>query len=296
MVWNSPFSLPGTWYKGNLHTHTTQSDGERTPEQAIEWYGAHGYDFLAITDHWVHTTGQLVRPGLLLLSGAELHGPGYHMVALGARGLPDMALADDPRALADEVRLAGGLPFFAHPYWTGQTVDDLLAAPAVAGIEVYNTVCDRAYGLGYARVHWDGALSQGKRLVGLATDDVHWRYGEEGKAFVMVRAEALEERAILQALERGMFYSSTGPRILDLRLVELPDGSRGLRVACSPCRYITFHAHAYLGRRFWASDGPWLDAAIYPLRPELRYLRIECGDDRGGIAWTNPVFMADVFA
>ena len=39
MSWTSPFSLPGHWYKGNLHTHTTQSDGDATPEQAVAWYG-----------------------------------------------------------------------------------------------------------------------------------------------------------------------------------------------------------------------------------------------------------------
>lgn len=37
--------------KANFHTHTTQSDGRFVPSEAIDWYHAHLYDVLAITDH-----------------------------------------------------------------------------------------------------------------------------------------------------------------------------------------------------------------------------------------------------
>ena len=39
------------WFKGNLHTHTTESDGDETPEHVAEWYREHGYDFLVLSDH-----------------------------------------------------------------------------------------------------------------------------------------------------------------------------------------------------------------------------------------------------
>jgi hypothetical protein len=292
--WISPFSLPGRWFKANLHTHTTQSDGEQSPQAALDWYRAHGYDLLALTDHWVLTEGRQVAPDYLLIAGTELNGPGYHMVALGLDRLPDRALEDDPQALALAVRQAGGMPIFAHPYWTGQTTGDLLAAPAVGAIEVYNAVCDVAYGLGYANAQWDEALVQGHRLTGLATDDVHWRYGAQGRGFCMIRAEALTKVAILEALEQGRFYASTGPRITDLRVVELEDGGRGLRVSCSPCQHITFYAKNAMGRRFWSPDERPIDGAVYPLKPDLIYLRVECHDGRGGIAWSNPVFIEDL--
>ena len=37
--------------KINLHTHTTQSDGRRTPEEAAKIYKDAGYDAIALTDH-----------------------------------------------------------------------------------------------------------------------------------------------------------------------------------------------------------------------------------------------------
>src|SRR6187399_2208258 len=39
------------WYKGNLHTHTLNSDGDSTPDEVVRWYREHGYDFLVLTDH-----------------------------------------------------------------------------------------------------------------------------------------------------------------------------------------------------------------------------------------------------
>ena len=39
------------WFKGNLHTHTTNSDGDTAPEHVAEWYEENGYDWLCLTDH-----------------------------------------------------------------------------------------------------------------------------------------------------------------------------------------------------------------------------------------------------
>ena len=60
----------GNWYKGNLHMHTTVSDGTLSPEEAVARYRAAGYDFVALTDH------RTVNPpwedeDFLILSGAE---------------------------------------------------------------------------------------------------------------------------------------------------------------------------------------------------------------------------------
>lgn len=41
----------GRFYKANMHTHTTCSDGQLTPEQIKELYKSHGYSVVAYTDH-----------------------------------------------------------------------------------------------------------------------------------------------------------------------------------------------------------------------------------------------------
>jgi len=295
MSWISPFALPGHWYRGNLHTHTTQSDGRSSPEAVCAWYRSQGYDFLAITDHWVYTPGKCSENGSwITLPGVELHGPGYHMLAVGTSGMPDVELAAEPQKLADEVLRMGGLPFFAHPYWTGQTYDSLVATRGILGIEVYNSGCDVTLGLGYSRTEWDEALSTGVRLLGLAVDDGHGTAGEEGLGWVMVKSPALEERDILAALRQGNYYSTMGPVIEDLRLVRTADNQPALFIRCSPCRSITYYCKMPFGSRFSARPHGEITTATMPIRENQLFVRVECEDYAGRIAWTNPVYVADI--
>ena len=46
----SPFKKQ---YKANLHSHSTFSDGKKTPQELKELYKGHGYSVLSITDHEV---------------------------------------------------------------------------------------------------------------------------------------------------------------------------------------------------------------------------------------------------
>jgi len=68
--------------RGNLHAHTTFSDGVRTPQALIEEYESRGYDFLAITDHEYHQNWvepgyrqalERLAPRLLLFRGIEVN-------------------------------------------------------------------------------------------------------------------------------------------------------------------------------------------------------------------------------
>ena len=47
---------PARWLKGNTHTHTTESDGDSTPDVVTRWYRDHGYQFLVLSDHNVLTS------------------------------------------------------------------------------------------------------------------------------------------------------------------------------------------------------------------------------------------------
>ena len=46
------FENEGKWFKGNLHMHTTLSDGRLDPDSARAEYRKAGFDFISITDHW----------------------------------------------------------------------------------------------------------------------------------------------------------------------------------------------------------------------------------------------------
>ena len=52
-----PFAQPGRFYRGNLHGHSTNSDGQWSPAEYIRQYSQNGYDFVALTDHCTDTHG-----------------------------------------------------------------------------------------------------------------------------------------------------------------------------------------------------------------------------------------------
>ena len=49
----SPFSRPGRFWRGNLHTHSTLSDGVLAPDKVVEAYQDAGYDFMMLSDHFI---------------------------------------------------------------------------------------------------------------------------------------------------------------------------------------------------------------------------------------------------
>lgn len=49
------FSKEGNWYKGNLHSHTTNSDGMLTPKEAVALFREQGYHFLCFSEHDKYT-------------------------------------------------------------------------------------------------------------------------------------------------------------------------------------------------------------------------------------------------
>lgn len=304
MHFADPFSLPGRWFKGGLHIHSTASDGELTPDEVVDWYRSRGYHFLALTDHGVLSKAGSFSAGgavssevgdFIALSGIEVGGTDpqtglYHLVGLGLNGPLGLREGGGTplQEAINEVRTAGGLVFLAHPYWTGQMSRDLLELEGCCGLEVYNGGCEVLDGRGFSNVHWDDLLAAGRRLWGLAVDDAHWRPGPEDAdlGWVWVKAPALTQEAILSALEQGSFYSSSGPQIESLRL----EGKR-LRVSCSPVVAIDFIGDQHSSRRVLAPPGETMTAGSYRLKKRQRYVRVACQDAQGYWAWSNPIFL-----
>ncbi len=63
----------GTDYKANLHCHTNNSDGRKSPEQVREIYKRMGYSIVAYTDHDILLDrSHLCEPDFLALNGFEI--------------------------------------------------------------------------------------------------------------------------------------------------------------------------------------------------------------------------------
>src|SRR5688500_13549383 len=115
-------SAQADWMRGNLHTHTLESDGDSTPEEMARWYREHGYDFLVITDHDKIT--RIPAPeGLVLVLGEEvtdrLPKKPLHVNAIGLTTVVKPQGGTTPvdvlQRNIDAVRKAGGIALVNHP-------------------------------------------------------------------------------------------------------------------------------------------------------------------------------------
>jgi hypothetical protein len=290
-----PFSRPGQWFKGCLHTHSNRSDGMRTREQVLAWYQSQGYHFVALTEHRVWTRGRRLTDEFITISGIEVDGIDlqaglFHLLGLGLRQPPELGgiAGASMQESINRLRDAGGVVVLAHPYWSGQRSGDLLGMEGCIGLEVYNGGCEVDDAKGLSAVHWDDLLAGGQRMWGLAVDDAHWRNGnnDAGLGWVWVKAVELTEVAILGALEQGYFYASSGPKIYSLTV----EGD-WLRVRCSPAVSVDFVGSGHLSRRVMAPSGEKLTEASHRLQRSQGYVRVACQDTRGCWAWSNPILL-----
>ncbi|WP_394348655.1 PHP domain-containing protein, partial [Halovivax sp.] len=110
---DNPYAEGGTWLRGNLHAHSTASDGVRAPERVIEDYAARGYDFLAVSDHDTFTDPSRYRDEtkLTLLPAVEVSANGPHLLHVGATEA--VTPNEDRQVVVDAVRAGDGFAVVA---------------------------------------------------------------------------------------------------------------------------------------------------------------------------------------
>jgi hypothetical protein len=293
------------WYRGNLHTHTINSDGDSTPAEVMAWYKRNGYHFLAITDHDVVTDPaplDLNHEDDFLVIGAEeiTNAKVVHVNAIGiSRTIAPRKTGDVTGMLQssiDAVRAQGGVPLINHPnfLWAFTSAEmKPLKGAALLEIASGHPLVNHA---GDGRVPsteemWDDLLSGGMRIFGAAVDDAH-NFREEftiaranpGRAWVSVRAQALNREAILSALGRGDFYASTGVVLGD---VHAAGGALTVTIEPLPAkRYRT----VFIGRSGRVLHTSYDNPAVYAMAADVGYVRARVEDSGGLRAWTQPMF------
>lgn len=301
-----PFRAEGEWLRCALHAHTTNSDGELTPEGLAAHYERAGYDVLAITDHWKRSEA-LSTERLLVLPSAELNCilPGArdgHVLGYGIDADADLpALGTEYAGLertAAFIQEHGGVAYLAHPYWTGVTPGTLDLPENVAGIEVWNAGCELEVGRGLSSVHWDELLETGRRCYGLVSDDSHHPGFDSDHGWTWLRVEERSPAAVLAALAAGSFYGSSGPLLHDV----VVDGDE-VEVRCSPARSVTLVSgrstgaavnagrlgYRYAGTVLATDDAGSITHARLTKPFGAPFARIEVTDSAGCRAWTNPL-------
>lgn len=299
----SLFSSDGQWYKGNLHAHTTLSDGNKTPQELAESYRAAGYHFLAITDHNLFAAyPELSGPDFLVLPAVErdirLRNEPYHCIhAVGLKEqdcpgslhqqLEEYSITQpekDWQSLVDEMQATGQLVILGHPVWSRMSLDEMLRLKGYLGIELYNHTSEVKSRTGWSDYLIDCCLRAGQKPLLFASDDCHCDDGAEDRfgGWIQVKAQALTQQEILRQICGGSFYASTGPEIYDLAVED-----DTLCLECSPCESIHFITYECRGKSFNQSG---ITSGEYRMTGEETFIRCECIDSRGHRAFTNPIY------
>ncbi len=296
------------WFKGNTHSHTTNSDGDTPPADVARWYKSHGYAFLVLSDHNVFTDpatlASLMDRSFLLLPGEEVT-TGFQKAAVHVNALAvtrviappkDSTLLGTVQKTIDAIRAERAIPHINHPnfLWSVDTAT-LFRVRNDKLLEIFN---------GHPQVHnlgggdwpgmeeaWDALLTRGRPLYGIAVDDAHHFQGEfaaersnPGRGWVVVKAPSLDTRPLVDALEAGHFYASTGVILQD---VVVTDSSLQVRIAQrSNFKYTT---------QFIGANGEILAtdrslAPRYRLRGTETYVRAKVIESQGAAAWVQPIF------
>jgi hypothetical protein len=318
-VKKTTFIQNGRFYKGNVHCHSTRSDGCLPPEEVVEAYRGNGYHFIAFTEHNLYSaysefngddfiTIQSVEASPAMPDG-EIRA--YHFIALPGdperrknASLPMYSHGDetpswpfhsfgDLQEFIDNFHNRGYMVMINHPFWSRIEYDEILPLKNLSAFEIYNFCSGITENMAESNVCYDALLRNGMKLWCVAVDDNHNQFALSGATcdsfggFIQVKAESLRESDICAAIARGSFYSSTGPEIRDFYL----DGD-AVHFSCSPAAriYISGDARQILS-----------DAAAEPERPLTglagkisgggKYIRAECYDFNGKKAYTNPIFL-----
>ena len=298
------------WLKGSLHTHTSESDGDQTPELVSRWYQEHGYDFLVISDH-NHLTvidefeKKKNELNITLIPGEEVtvHIGGIIPVHLNGIGIKKVVKPIETSDIVstlqkniDGIIDAGGLASINHPnlQWTINH-NHILQTQGAHFIEVYNAVL-KSNNFGGLNHHstdqiWDEILSTGTRIMGVATDDAHNYHDfsfdkkNPGRGWVMVQSKTNFINSILEALSSGNFYSTNGVEITDLcmskDLIELQFSD------AFQFQYRTL----ILGQNGAILDEIAGNTVRYNPKDTSGYIRTKTFSSAGTIGWTQPLFL-----
>lgn len=235
----------GRWYRGDLHSHSTISDGVLSPDLLAKHAEREGLDFLAITDHnrWAYPWFPDGAP-VLVIPGIEVTMPYGHFNVF-AEGPDEPGWVDllpplkewegetreEPgaaRELLSEARAAGLRCSINHPRlfpwaWGDPEVD----LASISYLEVWNdpTWPENRAANPAALEMWTRWLNAGLRVTAVGGSDFHdpepKRRGDGvridghrvGIPRTYVLAEGCTPVSILQALDAGRVYVTMGPTI-----------------------------------------------------------------------------------
>ena len=283
------FNENAPWYKGNLHTHTTVSDGFLSVDDCIAAYKAGGYDFLSITDHRKYFPGR-TEEDFIVLPGEEFmfedfeKWTAYHIIGIGLSSHFETDPSTPPQYVIDNIRQREGLVVMGHPFWSLMSHQEICELNGLDATEAFSGISEAYSGRGNSTAYGDVLATMGYPLLLLGVDDMHFHARDFMQAFIMLQTEEFTQEGIMRSLRGGRFYASEGPQIKQIDIT-----GDTVTVDTSELKSLFFLSNTWYNanRVVVSGDGAPLTHAQYTIVPQDRWLRIEGTDSNGKKFTTN---------
>lgn len=307
------FYEEGTLYKGNVHCHSTVSDGKLSPEELVEAYKAQNYSFLVLSEHDIYTNSSrydskdfIVIPGIEREIGLpnrevyHIHGIGNTSSSLITNNYLDNERIpiikydsiNDVQQIINELKSHGNLVMINHPYWSLNSASNINKLTNFDLIEIYNHGCEIENLSGTSDAYYDEILRANKRVNCIASDDNHNLNSDNPfldsfGGWIKVKCKALSANNIYTAIKNGDYFSSCGPDILQYEANE-----DIIKLNCSPCKTVVFLTYPRRGKRIDGDLNHPITEASYKFKGHEEYVRIKIIDFNGNAAWSNPIYFS----
>jgi hypothetical protein len=136
---------------------------------------------------------------------------------------------------------------------------------------------------------YDDMLKGNKRIYCTATDDNHNRKNDSGGGFVMIKADALDYNKITNALVKGDFYASQGPKINALWVEDSV-----VHIDCENVASICFETGRRHFSKIESQNGEGVSSGEFTVSPMDSYVRVTLTDFDGKHANTNAYFLDEI--
>ena len=310
----------GRFYKVNMHSHSTLSDGKQTPEELKEAYVKMGYSAIAFTEHGeMHDLNHLTDEQFIAIKSYEIdfiekghptftaykgevqvrdHAEALHMNFYAKRPditervrktpIKEFKIENFNYAIAKAKEL-GFLTVYNHPNWSMNTYPLYSQLEGLNGIEIVNGASQRASDIDYAPTVYDQMARAGKRMICVGGDDNH-DVRHFGTAWTMVKAPALSYADLMDNLEAGNCYASDGPEIHELYMEE-----DRVFIRCSPAKGVFLStAGRRKASRLSEGDEPLVTEASFVIKPEDHFFRLTVRDAAGKHANTRFYYLDEL--
>ncbi len=295
------------WYKGDLHIHSTHSDGVFLLSQVIENAKETALDFIALTDHntFSQNNAYVNQENLVIIEGVELTTYGGHVNFLGhPKPISHFVCknSEDMHKYIKEGRQKGAMISVNHPFH-GASWDYGLEDYDFRSIEVWNGQWSEENQK--AINWWHEQLCQGKRITAVGGSDTHEKGVERwyGTPTTWIKTDTFSSKGMLESIRRGQVCVTASPESARVNLI-LDDVQMG------GCYQVTDgEIEAELICEYWNGQGEVLrlysenglideitlvsqeGRIVFQVQLDRKFYRVEVVGEKGIVTISNAVYV-----